>query len=180
MKKVLIVLLSSFLAALALNVQAAGIDFDFLGPAYTEVPPPVVTPLAPWEIPPVIPPVVVCTGSPEFSDVQVMPENIWAPAGATVALEISGVVKAADGCGDVAAAYSMDNSSGSLTGTIDPDDDGNFVQVVVVNVARDGGDKYGNIYNGTLVATDSLDNESTLPFSITVLHDRGRKVGHSK
>lgn len=177
MKKVLIVLLSSFLAGLALNVQAAGIDFDFGDPTIIDFPPPLPMEMPP---PPTIPLPPPCTSAPTFSDVQVMPENIWAPAGATVELEISGVVKAADGCGDVAAAYSMDNSSGPLTGTIDPDDDGNFVQVVVVNVARDGGDKYGNIYNGTLVATDSLDNESTLPFSITVLHDRGRKVGHSK
>lgn len=117
-----------------------------------------------------------CTGPPVFTDVEIGPQNFWAPSNREVELEMSGILPSSPGC-EIAAGYLIDSNDGTLEGDIILDMDGGFTEKIKINVSKKGQDKDGRIYNGTLFASDSEGNQANFDFFITVDHDRGQKVG---
>jgi hypothetical protein len=124
-------------------------------------------------------PQAACAGLPAFSNVEVGPQNIWAPTNRDVEIDISGNVSVAPGC-EVTAGYTMESNNGLAQGDITLGPDGIFTKKITVNVSRSGRDKDGKVYNGTLYAVDADGNEASLGFNVTVLHDKGKKTGQSK
>jgi hypothetical protein len=134
----------------------------------------------------VVAPQTACLEPPDISIVELKPYNIWAPTDTDIEVEIAGVISAAEGC-EVIAGYSLESNDGTIKGdiTLDTVDsfrkaDGSFRKKVKINVSRSGKDKSGRVYNGTVHAKDAGGNESTVPFSVTVLHDKGNKIGATK
>lgn len=121
-------------------------------------------------------PQTACAGLPVLSDIEIGPQNIWAPIGRDVEVVISGAISVAEGC-EVSAGYSLESNNGLIQGDIFLGADGRFAEKVKVNVSRSGNDKYGRIYNGTLYAEDMDGNRDSLSFIVTVLHDKGNKIG---
>ena len=121
----------------------------------------------------------ICSGPPIFSDVEIGPQEIWAPADRDVEIYISGAVSVTEGC-KVTAGFSMESNNGLVQGDITLDADGRFTEKLMVNVSRSGKDKNGKAYNGTLFAVDPDGNEAALEFNVTVLHDKDKKIGQNK
>jgi len=115
-----------------------------------------------------------CTG-PVISSVEVQPNNLWAPAGKDVTIEVSGVVKAADNCEIKTVTLMMGSDRGNFVTNIEPDEEGNFSGTVTVALSKDGKLKEGTTYYGVVLARDSEGNTShPETFDVTVLHDRGK------
>ena len=134
----------------------------------------------------VVAPQSSCLGPPDISVVELKPFNIWAPTDRDVEIEIAGVISVAEGCEVASAGYSLASNDGTISGDISLDGNdslngndslrnaaGSFRKKVKVNVSRSGKDKSGRTYNGSVYATDIEGNESSVPFSVTVLHDKG-------
>ena len=120
-----------------------------------------------------------CTDPPEFSDVEISPSNIWAPSDRDVEITITGNLSVPAGC-YFTAGFSMESNNGPVTGDISPAEDGSFSVDLTVNVSRDGQDKPGRLYGGTLFAEDEDGNQTSQDFSVMVLHDKGKKTGQAK
>lgn len=123
-----------------------------------------------------------CSTSPVFENVEIGPQEIWAPSDRDVEIHITGNVKVGTDCdvSNVTASYSFEDNTGLATGELILDGQGDFAQSVTVTVSRSGKDKDGRIYNGRLVAADSGGNSTDLDFFVSVAHDQGQKKGHSK
>ena len=124
-------------------------------------------------------PQTICSGIPIISDVEIGPQSIWAPADKDVEITITGVLRVTDGC-DVTAGYTLESNNGLVQGDITLKPDGSFSERFMANVSRSGRDKEGRVYNGTLFAVDADGNEAQIDFSVTVLHDKGKKTGKIK
>jgi len=120
-----------------------------------------------------------CTIPPAFSDVAIGPQSIWAPSDRDIEINITGMLTAAEEC-EVKAGYTIESNNGEILGNITPDEDGSFNEVVTISASRSGQDKFGRLYHGTLFATDADGNQTSLDFFVTVLHDKGKKVGLNK
>ena len=175
MKKALIVLLTPIVIVLALGTQAAGLTFS-QGPV-----PPVsmAPPLLPDIFPPPPLPEILCSGPPVISDVAIKPDNIWAPSNTDIEIEISGLISTTGGC-EVSADYTLENNNGIAIGNITIDPEGYFTETVPVNVTKDGKEKEGKYYMGTISAVDSEGNKAGVEFFVTVLHDKGKKLRKNK
>lgn len=128
----------------------------------------------------VIAPQSLCQTPPVISVVELKPFNIWAPTDRDVEIEIAGIISVAEGCEVVRAGYSLESNDGDIIGDIplEAEDSfrsaaGSFRKKVKINVSRSGKDKSGRTYNGSVYATDIEGNMSSVPFSVTVLHDKG-------
>jgi hypothetical protein len=123
-----------------------------------------------------------CSTLPVFENVEIGPQEIWAPSDRDVDIYISGSVKVDSNCdiSNVTASYSFEDNLGTSTGSLVLDEQGNFARDISVNVSRSGKDKDGRIYNGMLLAEDGDGNSTGLDFFVTVAHDQGQKKGHSK
>ena len=122
----------------------------------------------------------LCLGYPVISGVEVLPVNVWAPAGKDVAIEISGVVAAASYCEISSVSFSMESDNGIIPGDISLGEGGRFEGTVMVNLSKDGKFKEGTTYIGMISALDTDGHEAKMGFGVTVLHDRGKKVGLNK
>jgi hypothetical protein len=120
-----------------------------------------------------------CAGPPAFTNVTIGPQDIWAPSDRDVKVVVSGDVSVNTGC-EVAARYSIEDNDGMISGDLSLDGNGHFVQELTIIVSRSGKDKEGKTYNGTLSAEDEAGNTGTLDFFVTVLHDKGKKIGPNK
>ena len=118
-------------------------------------------------------PQIVCT-TPVISGIELEPENIWAPTDREVEIVIRGTISDADVC-EVAASYRLESDNGPVQGEIALAPGGFFQQSITVNVSRSGKDKSGRTYNGSVSAMNSEGHVSSVPFSVTVLHDKGHK-----
>lgn len=116
---------------------------------------------------------------PVFSDVTVSPENVWAPAGKKVPIEVSGVVSTdpAPACKIAWMYFYVHTDNGIVASNITLGEGGSFKGTAMVNLFKDGKITEGKTYDGMISANDFSYNMSTLGFSVTVLHDRGKKVG---
>lgn len=114
-----------------------------------------------------------CDGVPVLENVEVGPENIWAPRDREVEIDISGTVVVAPGC-EVAGTYSMESNDGPVEGDLILDADGKFSQRISVNVSKSGKSREGTNYNGTLSVIDAEGNQASQGFFVTVGHDRRR------
>ena len=123
-----------------------------------------------------------CSASPVFENVEIGPQEIWAPADRDVDIHISGSVAIGTNCdvSDVSAGFSFEGNTGLITGELLLDEQGNFAKNITVNVSRSGKDKEGRIYSGTLFAEDGEGNDANMQFFVTVVHDKGKKNGHNK
>ena len=130
---------------------------------------------------------------PSISNVTVNPENVWAPTGKKVPIEVSGDVSADPSCSITSMSFNLTGDTtinpdtGAITfvpGIITIGGDGHFSGTVMVNLSKDGKMQEGKTYYGTIFATGtSVDNQAfniMQGFSVTVLHDRGEKVGLNK
>lgn len=112
---------------------------------------------------------------PVFSDVTISPVNVWAPAGKKVPVKVSGVVSAFPGSEVSSMSFYLNNDTGSIVpGNITVGEGGSFSGTVMVDLSKDGQTKEGKSYNGMIYAQDSAGRLSMKPFSVTVLHDRGK------
>jgi hypothetical protein len=123
-----------------------------------------------------------CSAAPVFKNVEIGPQEIWAPTGRNVDIHISGSVIVDANCniGDFTAGYSLEDNAGPVSGDLVLDGQGNFSQEITVSVSRNGEDNDGRTYNGKLFAAGSGGNNGELEFFVTVLHDKGKKNGHKK
>ena len=117
-----------------------------------------------------------CSGVPMFSNVEISPQDIWAPTDLDVAINISGNLSVDAGC-EATAGYAMESNNGMVQGDISIAPDGSFTERVMVNVSRSGQDKDGRVFNGSLYAMNAEGERANLDFAVTVLHDKGKKVG---
>ena len=120
-----------------------------------------------------------CDGVLNFKNVQVGPENIWAPKSKDFEIDISGNVVVAPGC-EVIGSYSMDSDKGLVSGDLSFATDGSFAQEITVIVSKKSGTKAGKVYNGELIVVDALGNRTTQGFFVKVAHDQGKKKGLNK
>lgn len=119
---------------------------------------------------------------PVFSDVTVTPENVWAPAGKEVPIEVSGFIStdpAYPDCRITSMYFYVYTDNGIVASNITLGEGGSFKGTAMVNLFKDGKIIEGKTYNGTIHAIDCI-RMSTLGFSVTVLHDRGKKAGLNK
>jgi hypothetical protein len=121
-------------------------------------------------------PRTACSGLPEISAIALEPFNVWAPTDRDVEINISGAISVAEGC-EVTAWYTMQSNNGPVQGDISIGSGGVFEEKAKVNVSRSGTDKFGRVFNGTVFAEDAEGNQNSVNFSVTVLHDRGNKLG---
>jgi hypothetical protein len=71
-----------------------------------------------------------------------------------------------------AAGYTLNDNTGPIEGDITLKPGGSFSETFTANLSRSGRDKDGKIYSGRLYAVDEEGNKETVPFDITVLHDK--------
>jgi len=74
----------------------------------------------------------------------------------------------------------MESDNTDAHGNINLGLGGGFHQTINVYLSKDGQFKEGTIYQGMITVMDTMDHGTTLPFSVTVLHDRGKKTGLNK
>ena len=121
-----------------------------------------------------------CDGVLNFKNVQVGPENIWAPKSREVEIRISGTVDVAPDC-KVEGTYSMEFNDRLVAGDLALDADGNFDQKIAITVSKKGIAKEGKIYNGKLAVVDAEGNSVSQGFFVKVDHDmRDKKKGLNK
>jgi len=116
-----------------------------------------------------------------IDNVTINPENVWAPTGKKVPIEVSGDVSVDPPCSITYMSFTLTSDTGIVPGTITIDN-GHFSGTVMVNLSKDGQIKEGKSYSGTIFATGSgpagsgyLQFNIIRPFSVTVMHDRGEK-----
>ena len=114
-----------------------------------------------------------CDGAPLFENVEIGPEDIWAPNSKEIEIEVSGSVIVAPGC-EVTGTYAMESNDGLKTGELTIDPDGIFAVNIKGQFSKKGGDKDGTIYNGELTLVDAEGSSSTKSFFVKVGHDRGK------
>jgi hypothetical protein len=114
-----------------------------------------------------------CNEMLSIENLQVGPENIWAPLNKEVEIEVSGTVVAAPDC-EVGGSYSLETNNGNVAGGLVLDADGNFIQGMVVTVSREGiSDGEGNTtYRGLLSVEDEEGNKASREFFVQIDHDR--------
>jgi hypothetical protein len=127
----------------------------------------------------VIEPQKACSGLPVFSDVEISPQNAWAPTESEIEIVLSGIVSGVSGC-EITAGYTLESNSGISSGNITLGADGHFAEKVKINVSKNGREKYGRIYNGSLFATYNEGVQADFDFFITVEHDKGNKVSSNQ
>jgi hypothetical protein len=150
MKKILIVLLTYFVAGLALNAQAAGTGIDSHGGP-------------------------ICSMPPVFTGVAVAPQEISAQSDRDVEIIIAGIVTVPDGCG-VKAFYTLESSTGLLKGNLTLAADGSFYEKFITSVAGNDPGRDGRVYNGTLFAVDADGDKTSVDYTVTVLHDNKMQI----
>ena len=152
MKRVLVLLMAMMFVGMATSVQA---EFVLLQrPLKAEI--------------------VDCDGGTVFENVKIGPENIWAPTNKKLEIDISGTVVAAPGC-EVEGAYTMESNDGPVAGDFVIAADGNFTLKIPITVSKNGKEKEGSTYNGTLSVVDGEGNKTSHMFFVTVDHNRGKK-----
>lgn len=114
-----------------------------------------------------------CDGAPLLKNVEIGPEDIWAPKSKEIEIGVSGTVVAAPGC-DVTGTYTMESNEGMKTGPLPINPDGSFAVTIKGKFSKKGGDKDGTVYNGELSLLDAEGSRSTKSFFVTVSHDRGK------
>ena len=119
----------------------------------------------------------MCT-NPSISNVTITPENVWAPTGKKVPIEVSGVVSVDPPCSVTSMFFTLNGDTAIVPGTITIGEGGSFSGTVMVNLSKDAKLKEGKIYNGMIFASGGsvgyLGFDIMRGFSVTVLHDRGK------
>jgi hypothetical protein len=116
-----------------------------------------------------------CAASPVFENIEITPQEIWAPSDRNVEIHISGNIQVGTNCdiSNITAGYWFEDNTGSVSGEFNLDDQGNFAQDISVIVSRSGKDKDGRTYSGLLSAEDGSGKKTDLEFFVTVAHDKG-------
>ena len=115
-----------------------------------------------------------CNGAPDIENVEVSPNDIWAPKTGEVAVTVSGTTVVTPGC-EVTGTYSLQSNDGLKEGKFTIDPDGKFSVKINGKFSKKGTDKNGkdaNVYNGLLTLTDEANNSRTQGFWVEVAHDR--------
>jgi len=126
-----------------------------------------------------------CSGTPEFSNMKIGPDDISARRNKQVEVVITGSVSVPEGCELSGLTYTLEDEYGEL-GTGGPKDvevsgGGTFTINETVNASRKGDDKDGRTYTITVSATDAMGNEVSEGFVVTVSHDnRGGNSGDAR
>lgn len=154
MKKALIVLLSSLVASLSLNVQAANVtEVIDAGP--------------------------ICNMPPIFTSVTIAPQEIRVQSDRDVEIVLAGIVSVPDNCA-VTVGYTQDSNTGLIQGAIPLKPDGSFNEKLIANVSRSNRDRGSRVYNGTLFAVDADGDKTALEYTVTVLDDEGPQISLNK
>jgi uncharacterized membrane protein len=115
-----------------------------------------------------------CAGAPDFENVEVSPNDIWAPKTEEVAVTVSGTTVVTPGC-KVTGTYSLQSNDGLKEGKFTIEPDGKFSVKINGKFSKKGTDKNGkdaNVYNGLLTLTDEASSWRTKKFFVKVAHDR--------
>jgi hypothetical protein len=115
-----------------------------------------------------------CVGAPDIENVEVSPNDIWAPKTEEVTVTVSGTTVLTPGC-EVTGTYSLQSNDGLKEGKFTIDPDGKFSVKINGKFSKKGTDKNGkdaNVYNGLLTLTDEASSWRTKTFFVEVSHDR--------